>query len=175
MTNRIQRQKQQSKRWRKYVALAGLVVLVSVAGAWSSYADTQSEVARSSDVPVVAIDDPDAALGVDATASIQENSTQETFATVSNRFDSSATVTVQLTPAASDHVAFVSSPSVSVSSDGSVATVSLAASSSADLFVDVDAGASDSLTTADFEVSGGPDDGTISVSLAEQTGPDVVA
>jgi len=91
-----------------------------------------------------------------------------------NHLGSSATLTVEITTEdAKDNVTFVSTSSVTVSGDGTTATVDLNNDNSITLLVDVDSNVSSSVDTVDFVVSGGANDGRVSVDINEQTGPTV--
>lgn len=151
-----------------------VLIVFAVGGMWSSVSFTHSDSTRAGNVSVVGAEDPNAVVGIIPATSIDTGSDNQDFTTLHNHLGSSATLTVEITTEdAKDNVTFVSTSSVTVSGDGTTATVDLNNDNSITLLVDVDSNVSSSVDTVDFVVSGGANDGRVSVDINEQTGPTV--
>ncbi|MEF8914567.1 MAG: hypothetical protein V5A17_08060, partial [Natronomonas sp.] len=149
-----------------FLAVVGLAVIVATIGGATAVSFSSGTVARDASVPVA--DDTNAVVDLAIVNEVQSGNNNQEFGTVTNRFDSTATFTVEI-------IGQNAKENVDFSSTGTdTLTVSLDPGESVTLFVDVDRGAHTDVNTVDFVVSGGTDDGNITVRLDERVGPEVV-
>ncbi|CDK38192.1 MULTISPECIES: hypothetical protein [Haloferacaceae] len=155
-----------------YISVFALLTGALLFGLIGAEAMTTSDITRQSEVNLVQTDSQDAIIGISPQTSIQENTTNQEFATISNHQSTAGDYTITLDPAVAESVSFRSTLATSVSPDGSTATTTLSSGEAVTLYVDVEPTASQDIATASFTVDGVGDGKNLKLSVTND-GPTV--
>lgn len=155
-----------------YISVFALLTGALLFGLIGAEAMTTSDITRQSEVDLVQADSQDAIIGIAPQPSIQENTTNQEFATITNQHPTAGDYSITLDPDVADSVSFRSTPATSVSLDGSTATTTLSSGEAVTLYVNVDPDASQDIDTASFRVDGVADGENFTLSVTSD-GPTV--
>jgi hypothetical protein len=148
-----------------YISVFALLTGALLFGLIGAEAMATSDITRQSEVNLVQADSQDAIIGISPQASIQENATNQEFATITNHQSTAGDYTITLSPDVANSVSFRPTLAASVSPDGSTATATLSSGEAVTLYVDVEPTASQDITTASFTVDSRGDGDNLKLSV----------
>lgn len=164
----------QSTRLIMSIIIGVGLVIFAWSGAWASLGVESFDNTRDAGIKTVDENTNDAVVEIIPDGTIFDNSTNQDYVSITNRFDESATFTLTFADTTTESsLDFESSTDVSVSGNGDIATISLNSEEQETVSVTVAANASQDINTADFTLEGSTASNSVSVSYSEFIGPEV--